>query len=121
MQRSNTWIWFLLAALVLLTPGPAGRFLLDLLGGITLALLVLPLALGAAGFVVWQVIQRRLRTCAACGFTSMAPEVCPACGSPMGDEITRGAPVGEQLDVSNVTIDVQVIDTSAEPGKDDLQ
>jgi hypothetical protein len=120
MQRSNTWIWLLLAALVLLAPGPAGRFLLDLLGGITVALLLLPLVLGAAGFVVWQVIQRRLRTCPACGFTSMSPDVCPACGSPLGEEITPvPGTVGEQLDVSNVTIDVQVIDTSAESGKAD--
>ena len=109
MQRSNTWIWLLLAALLLLLPGPAGPFLLDLLGGITLALLLLPLLLGAAGFVAWQVIQRRLRTCEVCGLTSMAADLCPACGSPLGDGITP-ASGAEQLDVTNVTIDVQVLD-----------
>ena len=62
MQGSRTWLWLLLALLLLLAPGPAGRFVLDLLGGITLLLVLLPLLLGAAGFVAWQVIQRRLRT-----------------------------------------------------------
>ena len=54
MQRSRTWLWLLLALLLLLAPGPAGRFVLDLLGGITLLLVLLPLLLGAAGFVAWQ-------------------------------------------------------------------
>ena len=60
MQRSNTWIWLLLLALLLLAPGPAGRFLLDLVGGLTLLFLLLPLLLGAAGFVAWKVLQSRL-------------------------------------------------------------
>lgn len=109
MQRSNTLIWLLLAALLLLAPGPLGRFVLDLLGGITLALLLLPLLLGAAGFVAWQVIQKRLHTCSSCGFTSMATDICPACGTPFGDGIDAASPV-DQLDVSNVTIDVEVVE-----------
>ena len=109
MQRSNTWIWLLLAALLLLAPGPLGRFVLDLLGGITLTLLLLPLLLGAAGFVAWQVIQRRLRTCAACGFTSMATDACPACGTPFGSDFEVSSSA-DQLDVSNVTIDVEVVE-----------
>ena len=108
MQRSRTWLWLLLALLLLLAPSPAGRFVLDLLGGITMLLVLLPLLLGAAGFVAWQVIQRRLRTCEACGFASMEKEVCPACGSDFAAP-TAGAESGEQFDVSNVTIDVQVL------------
>ena len=108
MQLSRTWLWLLLALLLLLAPGPAGRLVLDLLGGITLLLVLLPLLLGAAGFVAWQVIQRRLRTCEACGFASMEKEVCPACGSDFAAP-TAGAESGEQFDVSNVTIDVQVL------------
>ena len=108
MQRSRTWIWLLLALLLLLAPGPAGRFVLDLLGGITLLLVLLPLLLGAAGFVAWQVIQSRLRTCESCGFASMEKEFCPACGSAFSAP-TAAAESGEQFDVSNVTIDVQVV------------
>ena len=109
MQRSNTWIWLLLVALLLLAPGPLGRFLLDLVGGITLAVLLLPLLLGAAGFVAWQVIQRRLRTCSTCGFTSMANDICPACGTQFGDGTDATSPV-DQLDASNITIDVEVVE-----------
>ena len=109
MPRSRTWIWLLLASLLLLAPGPVGRFLLDLLGGITLLLVLLPLFLGAAGFVAWQVVQRRLRTCESCGFISMQQEYCPACGSPFAAS-SIGNEASEQFDVSNVTIDVQVVD-----------
>lgn len=109
MQRSNTWIWLLLAALLLLAPGPLGRIVLDLVGGITLTLLFLPLLLGAAGFVAWQVIQRRLRSCPACGFTSMATDRCPACGLSFADGLDVSA-AADQMDVSNVTIDVEVLD-----------
>ena len=108
MQRSRTLLWLLLALLLLLAPGPAGRFVLDLLGGITLLLVLLPLLLGDAGFVAWQVIQRRLRTCELCGFASMEKEFCPACGNAFAAP-TAGAESCEQFDVSNVTIDVQVL------------
>ena len=114
MQRSRTCLWLLLALLLLLAPGPAGRFVLDLLGGITLLLVLLPLLLGAAGFVAWQVIQRRLRTCEACGFASMEKEFCPACGNAFA-ATTAGAESGEQFDVSNVTIDVQVLSEDDPP------
>lgn len=108
MQRSRTWLWILLALLLLLAPGPAGRFVLDLLGGITLLLVLLPLLLGAAGFVVWQVMQKRLRTCEACGFATLDKEFCPACGSAFTAAATP-AEFSEQFDASNVTIDVQVV------------
>jgi hypothetical protein len=114
MQRSRTWLLLLFALLLLLAPGPAGRFVLDLLGGITLFLVLLPLLLGAAGFVAWQVIQRRLRTCESCGFASMEKEFCPACGSAFAAP-TSGADSGEQFDVSNVTIDVQVLNEDDPP------
>jgi len=114
MQRSPTWLWLLLALLLLLAPGPAGRFVLDLLGGITLLLVLLPLLLGAAGFVAWQVLQRRVRTCESCGFASMEKEFCPACGSAFVASAT-GAESGEQFDVSNVTIDVQVVNEENPP------
>ena len=38
----------------------------------------------------------------------MEKEVCPACGSDFAAP-TAGAESGEQFDVSNVTIDVQVL------------
>jgi hypothetical protein len=70
--------------------------------------------LGAAGFVAWQVIQRRLRTCESCGFASMEKEFCPACGNAFPSPGAAAEP-GEQFDVSNVTIDVQVVNEESPP------
>lgn len=109
MQRPIPWPWILLALLLLLlAPGPAGRFLLDLLGGLTLLLLLLPLLFGAAGLVGWQLLRRRLRTCSACGFTSVGNAVCPACGTPF--DASSVAPPSPEIRASDVTIDVDVVE-----------
>ncbi|MFM7550693.1 MAG: hypothetical protein ACKO7Z_05910 [Cyanobacteriota bacterium] len=120
--RSIPWLWIAIGALVLLAPGPAGRLLIDVLGGVTLTLLLLPVLLGAAGWIGWQVLQRRLRTCQACGFTSMGGEICPACGSAYaaggaassttgsGLSPDGGIAGGVEIDPRNVIIDVQATD-----------
>jgi hypothetical protein len=111
MSRSLPWFWIALAALLLLAPSPAGRLLLDLIGGLTLTLLLLPLLLGAAGFVAWQVLQSRARTCAVCGFRGIAQDHCPACGAPYEGFSDAGSAPAD-LDASKATIDVEVIDES---------
>lgn len=111
MSRPVPWFWIALAALLLLAPSPAGRVLLDLIGGLTLTLLLLPLVLGVAGFVAWQVLQSRARTCAVCGFRAIAPYRCPACGAPYGDIPDAGS-ASADLDARTATIDVEVIDES---------
>lgn len=110
MSRSLPWFWIVLLGLLLLAPSPAGRLLLDLIGGLTLTLLLLPLLFGAAGFVAWQVLQRRARTCAVCGLRAIAQQHCPACGSPYPS--AAGSPPAD-LDASSATIDVEVIDDSS--------
>lgn len=115
MQRPIPWLWILLALLLLLAPGPAGRFLLDLLGGLTLLVLLLPLLFGAAGVVGWQLLRRRLRTCSACGFTSVGSAVCPACGTPFDAASavsSGGPPPSVEIPASQVTIDVDVVDVN---------
>lgn len=114
-QRSIPWLWIAVGALLLLGPGPAGRLLIDVLGGITLTVLLLPLLLGAAGWVGWQILQRRLRTCQACGFTSMGGDVCPACGTPY---VVNSGPSGAgpsappEIDARDVIIDVTASEVS---------
>ena len=125
MQRpSIPWFWILMAAILLLAPGPAGRLLLDLLGGITITILVAPLFLAAVGFVGWQILQRRIRQCPACGFSGVGGTVCPACGTlyQEGSNGSAGEPLGApvapaqvvdrlvDLDASQVTIDVRATD-----------
>ena len=124
-QRGFPWLWVLLLGLLLLAPSPAGRLLLDVVGGITLTLFLLPVLLGGAGLLAWTLLQRRLRPCPACGFRSLdteQSEQCPACGTVFElvvDGTPQAAPVSqpgksdrfgqpmENFDARDVTIDVQ--------------
>ncbi|MCT0219287.1 hypothetical protein KQ304_09790 [Synechococcus sp. CS-1329] len=144
MNRPLPWFWILLVGLLLAAPTPLGRVLLDLLGGLTLAVLLLPLLLAGAGAIAFQVIKRRVRTCTVCGLSSLASVTCPACGAPLpstndgvptpydsqpSGPVNAAAPRGlaswfspasgrpsdppatdGNLDVSDVTIDVQSTD-----------
>jgi hypothetical protein len=80
MERRIPWVWILLGALLLLAPGPAGRLILDLLGGLTLVFVLLPFVLAGGGWVAWRILSSRVRTCPACGLTTLSTEECPACG-----------------------------------------
>lgn len=124
-QRGFPWLWVLLLGLLLLAPSPAGRLLLDVVGGITLTLFLLPVLLGGAGLLAWTLLQRRLRPCPACGFRSLATEQseqCPACGTvfePVVAGTPQAAPVFQpgkldrfgqpmdNFDARDVTIDVE--------------
>lgn len=116
MQTRISWWWWLVLALLLLAPGPAGRLLLDVVGGLTLLAVLLPLVLGGGAWIAWQVIQRRLRTCPACGFRSLGQDVCPACGtlfveqSETASAASSPGAAGPSFDASDVTVDVSVTD-----------
>ena len=145
MNRQLPWFWILLAGLLLAAPTPLGRLLLDLLGGLTLAVLLLPLLLAGAGALAFQILKRRVRTCRVCGLSSMASTTCPACGAPLSSEAdsasvsysqsapvdqpeprglaswlwtsggatSQGPPNDGNLDVSDVTIDVESRDVDS--------
>jgi hypothetical protein len=119
MQRSSfPWFWVVLAAILLLLPGTAGRLLLDVLGGVTLLLLLLPLLAAGAGALAWQAFRRRLTTCPSCGTTSFGTENCPACGFPLTGEKKSTWTEGNRdaIEPSQVTIDVEAEDVSADGG-----
>lgn len=122
MSRPLPWFWIALATVLLLLPMPVGRFLLDLLGGLTLTLLLLPLLAGAAAWIGWQVLRARLRPCPVCGVSSLAAEICPACGASMQAE--PGVPSGfaassAGLDASQVTINVEAVEVEVlDPDRD---
>jgi hypothetical protein len=124
MQRPVPWLWIALVGLLLFLPGPSGRFLLDLLGGLTLTLILLPLLAAGAGLLAWQLLLRpRLRRCSACGMTSLGGSNCPACGASIDDpaqaDLETSFFVGPTSsspsdDVTNVTINVQAVDVDAD-------
>lgn len=114
-QSSFPWFWIALAAILLLIPGPATRLLLDVVGGLTLLILLLPLVAAGVGYLGWQAIRRQLTTCPACGTTSFGSELCPACGTFLGQGNQNSARSGAvpPLDASQVTINVESVDVEA--------
>lgn len=114
MKQPIPWFWILVPAALLLLPGPAGRLLLDLIGGLTLTVLLLPLLAGAAGLILWQVFKSRLRPCPSCGFVSTGLDQCPACGTILANGSRDAQPVSSRppVDASQATIDVQAEDVS---------
>ena len=121
MQRPIPWPWIALIVGLLLLPGSLGRLLLQLLGGLTLALVALPLIAGGAALIGWQILKRRWRTCPTCGVPSLGNGNCPACGNPLGSEPlgVSGDPVGqsEGVDASTLTINVDAVEVDSMPLK----
>ena len=109
MERKIPWVWIVLGGFLLLAPGTFGRLFLDLAEGLTLTVVVLPLILGIGGFVGWQLLQRRLKPCPACGFVSSGLGTCPACGTSLAHG-SAAASSAEFIDASTATIDVEVVD-----------
>jgi len=116
MNRSLPWGLILLAGLLLLIPGPAGRLVLDLLGGITLTLLLLPLLLGAAGLIGWRLLSRRLVMCPACGASSIGMTQCPACGAPLSDSGSQDAVGDVDASTATITVDAVAVDRPMDSG-----
>ncbi len=101
-----------MAAILLFFPGTAWHLLVDVLGGLTLLLLLLPLMAAGVGVLAWQLIRRRSRTCANCGTTSFGSELCPACGDLLVIETPDQVQTDDLqgLDAANVTINVEAVD-----------
>jgi hypothetical protein len=119
MNRSLPWGWILLAGLLLFIPGPAGRLLLDLLGGLTLTLLLLPLLLGAAALVGWRLLSRRLVTCPACGAPSIGMGQCPSCGTPMSASGASEVDGDGDASSATITVDAVAVERPQGAGSDD--
>jgi len=96
-----------------LIPGPAGRLLLELLGGLTLTLLLLPLLVGAAALIGWRLLTRRLVTCPACGAPSIGMIQCPSCGAPMS--VAGASDIDGDVDASSATITVDAVAVDRPP------
>jgi hypothetical protein len=115
MNRSLISVWLLIALILLLLPGPAGRLLLDLLGGLTLLLVLTPLVLAGLGLLAWRLLANRLRTCPHCGFSSLRSDlaICPACGWTEAGVPPQGPwPSDSSVGVSVFGIDVAEIPAS---------
>ena len=111
MGRVPPLVW--LIGLLLLLPTPVGKALIDVVGGVALVLLALPLILGGLGWVGWKVLQSRMQVCSVCGSaTIQSTPVCAVCGSSFSHaDVAQPANAQTECDsdstpASSVTIDV---------------
>ena len=116
MGRLPPLVWLL--ALLLLLPTPLGRALIDVIGGVALVLLTLPVILGGVGWIGWKVLQSRMQVCPNCGSASFqATPVCAVCGSAFS-KVETSSVANSQVEVdstpaSSVTIDVTAEDVES--------
>ena len=95
MNRPPAILWLVL--LLLLLPTAAGRIFLDVVGGVALVLVAVPLLLTGLGWIGWKLLQMQATTAAA-----------PAsAGSTVGTSTESSVPA------SQVTIDVTAQDVES--------
>ena len=103
MNKPSSLIWMVFILLIIL-PTPAGKFIIDLAGGIFLIITILPLILGGIGWLTWKRIQSKVQTCEACGSTFLNSQmICPICGT----TIINNANIQENIPASAATIDIK--------------
>ena len=85
MNKPSSLIWMVFI-LLLIVPTPAGKFIIDLAGGIFLIITIIPLLLGGIGWFAWKRIQSKVQTCQACGSSFLNSQmICPICGTNLSD------------------------------------
>ena len=103
MNKPSSLIWMVVILLFIL-PTPAGKFIIDLAGGIFLIITIIPLILVGIGWLTWKRIQSKMQTCEACGSTFLNSQmICPICGTTM----IKNADTIENIPASAATIDIK--------------
>ena len=103
MNKPSSLIWMVLI-LIFIFPTPAGKFIIDLAGGILLIITIIPLILAGVGWFTWKKIQSKVQTCEYCGSTFLNNQViCPICGT----TIKNTKDILENIPASAATIDIK--------------
>ncbi len=112
MNKTNNLIWILLLILILL-PTTAGRFIIDIAGGLMIFFLTLPIFLGGLGWLGWKLIQNKMITCEICGTTSFNQKgTCPMCGKKNGT--SKNSDFLNSNPASSATIDITAEDVDSD-------
>ncbi|WP_269604150.1 hypothetical protein [Prochlorococcus marinus] len=105
MNKPSSLIWMVFI-LIFIVPTPAGKFILDLAGGIFLLITIIPLILGGIGWFTWKRIQSKLQVCEVCGSSFFNTHtICPICGE--RTTITNTKDILENIPASSATIDIK--------------
>ncbi len=103
MNKPSSLIWMVFI-LLLIFPTPAGKFIIDLAGGIFLLITLIPLILGGIVWLSWKKIQSKIQTCDTCGSSFLNSQIiCPICGT----NIKNSDDVLENIPASAATIDIK--------------
>ncbi len=103
MNKPSSLIWMVLILLIIF-PTPAGKFIIDLAGGIFLFMALIPLILGGIGWFSWKKIQSTIQTCDSCGSSFFNSQIsCPICGK----NKTTSKDILENIPASAATIDIK--------------
>ena len=103
MNKPSLLIWMVFI-LLLIVPTPAGKFIIDLAGGIFLIITIIPLVLGGIGWFAWKRIQSKVQTCEACGSSFLNSQlICPICGTKIKDSKDNF----DNIPASAATIDIK--------------
>ena len=103
MNKPSSLIWMVFILLFIL-PTPAGKFIIDLAGGIFIIITIIPLILGGIGWFAWKRIQSNVETCETCGTTFLNSQIiCPICGT----TIKNTTDILENIPASAATIDIK--------------
>ena len=103
MNKPSSLIWMVFI-LLLIVPTPAGKFIIDLAGGIFIIITIIPLILGGIGWFAWKRIQSKVQTCQNCGSSFLSSQItCPVCG----ENIQYAQDTLENIPASSATIDIK--------------
>tara|TARA_Y100001968_G_C18822548_1_gene465298 strand:- start:152 stop:478 length:327 start_codon:yes stop_codon:yes gene_type:complete len=103
MNKPSSLIWMVIILLIIV-PTPAGKFIIDLAGGIFLIITLVPLIIGGLGWFTLKRIQSKMQTCEACGSTFFSSQfICPICGTTM----KKATDILENIPASAATIDIK--------------
>ena len=103
MNKPSSLIWMVFILLIIV-PTPAGKFIIDLAGGIFLIITLLPLLIGGIGWFTWKNLQSKMQRCESCGSTFLNNQlICPICGV----TIKNNTDIFENIPASAATIDIK--------------
>ena len=106
MNKPSSLIWMVFILLIIL-PTPAGKFIIDLAGGIFVIITIIPLILLGFGWFAWKRIQSKVKTCEACGSSFINSQIiCPICGTKLKDQKNNL----DNIPASAATIDIKSLD-----------
>ena len=108
MNKNSGFIW-LWIILIFLLPTSAGRFFLDMAGGIILLIVFASILISGIGWLSWRKIKANIKSCGNCGANYFSEStLCPICGS--NQKLDRESSEFN-IPASSATIDISAEET----------